>query len=73
MKMTKRIFALVVCAVMLATSCIFVNAAPEDKATITIGETVNINEVLYGADEARLHRAAATIERLCPGVVPPTL
>lgn len=44
MKMTKRIFALVVCAVMLATSCIFVNAAPEDKATITIGETVNINE-----------------------------
>ncbi|MBR5780289.1 MAG: phosphodiester glycosidase family protein [Clostridia bacterium] len=44
MKMTKRIFALLVCAVMLATSCIFVNAGKEDKATINLGNTVNINE-----------------------------
>ncbi len=44
MKMTKRIFALLVCAVMLATSCIFVNAGANDKATVTVGNTVNINE-----------------------------
>lgn len=29
--------------------------------------------ILYGADETRLHNAAAAIERLCPGVVPPEL
>lgn len=29
--------------------------------------------ILYGADEARLLNAAATLERLCPGVVPPVL
>ncbi|MBQ5837525.1 MAG: phosphodiester glycosidase family protein [Clostridia bacterium] len=44
MKLSKRLLAFLVCAVMIASSCIFVNAAPEDKATITTGETVNINE-----------------------------
>ncbi len=44
MKLSKRILALLVCAVMLATSCIFVNADAEDKATVTVGSTVNINE-----------------------------
>lgn len=29
--------------------------------------------ILYGADEGRLHRAAAAIERFCPGVVPPEI
>jgi len=29
--------------------------------------------ILYGADEERLHRAAAAIERLSPGAVPPAI
>lgn len=29
--------------------------------------------ILYGADEARLHAAALTIESICPGVTPPKL
>ncbi len=44
MKLTKRIFALLICAAMLIPSCIIVNADVDDKATITLNETININE-----------------------------
>ena len=36
MKITKRLFALLICAVMLATSCVFANAA---TASVTMSET----------------------------------
>ena len=44
MKFAKRILALLVCALMLASSCILVNAEPEDKATIAVDGTVDVNE-----------------------------
>ena len=44
MKLAKRTLALLMCVMMLVSSCIIINAAPEDKATITVGSTVNVNE-----------------------------
>ncbi len=46
MKLAKRTLALVMCALMIVSSCIFAGAAPEDKATITVGNTVDINDAV---------------------------
>ncbi|MBO5914132.1 MAG: phosphodiester glycosidase family protein [Clostridia bacterium] len=46
MKLAKRTLALLMCAIMLVTSCIIVSAGAEDKATISVTGTVDVNEAV---------------------------
>ena len=46
MKLAKRTLALLMCAIMLVTSCIIVSAGAADKATISVTDTVDVNEAV---------------------------
>ncbi|MBE6683755.1 MAG: hypothetical protein E7595_06370 [Ruminococcaceae bacterium] len=43
MKLAKRSAALLLCVATILSFCIVVSAAPEDKATVVVGNTVNID------------------------------